>query len=117
MPFCLCRGPVLRGLSRETARAAVGVPRDLVRNLPATWILRWTDYRAGTINEAPLAGGTATTLVTGQSDPVGVAAYGGRLYWNNLGTGTLDAANLNGTGVTTLVTGQHDPGGLVVTPS
>jgi len=77
----------------------------------------WANYLGGTINEAPLAGGTATTLVTGQSDPVGVAVYGGRLYWNNLGTGTIDEANLNGTGVTTLVTGQYDPGGLAVSPS
>ena len=44
----------------------------------------WANLEAGTIDEAPLTGGTATTLVTGQDNPEGLAVDSSHIYWANL---------------------------------
>ena len=43
----------------------------------------WTTDQAGTgtVNSVPLAGGTATTLVTGQNQAGGLAVTSTNLYW------------------------------------
>ena len=71
---------------------------------------------SGTINEVPLAGGNATTLLSEQN-PEQLAVDGSHIYFVNYNTGTIDEANLDGTGVTTLVSGQTDPIAVAVDSS
>jgi hypothetical protein len=66
----------------------------------------WSNTMGGDIRRANLDGTEQTTLVTGQSRPIGPALdlAGGQMYWGNIG-GDLRRANLDGTGQTTLVAG------------
>lgn len=43
----------------------------------------WLDQAGGTVNRVPIAGGTSTTLATGQASPTGLAYDSGNLYWTN----------------------------------
>src|SRR5687768_7639715 len=57
----------------------------------------WSDFFGGNIRRANLDGTGQTTLVTGQSMPIGPALdlAGGRMYWGNLGGGSsIRSANL-----------------------
>ena len=75
----------------------------------------WANSTDGTIDEARLNPlGPATTLISGQASPWGVAVESGHIYWANSGDGTIKEAPLTGGPVTTLVTGQDNPEGLAV---
>jgi hypothetical protein len=65
----------------------------------------------GTIVEANLDGTGATTLVSGQGGPDGLAVTSSNIYWANTSGGTIMAAGLAGTSATPLVTGQNPRGG------
>ena len=68
----------------------------------------------GTINEAPLTGGTVTTLESGQAEPTEVAVDASHIYWAS--GGTINEAPLTGGTVTTLANAQGFPGGVAVGP-
>jgi Tol biopolymer transport system component len=70
----------------------------------------------GTINEAPLAGGSPTTLVSGLNQPVGVAVDASHIYWTDFMAGTIDEAPLTAGSPTTLVSGLSKPAGIAVSP-
>ncbi|MGA7420360.1 MAG: choice-of-anchor D domain-containing protein, partial [Acidimicrobiales bacterium] len=74
----------------------------------------WANQGDGTIKEAPVSGGTATTLVSGQKNPFGVAVDANHIYWANQGDGTIDEAPLSGGTATTLVSGQNLVWGVAV---
>ena len=76
----------------------------------------WANTDGGTINEAPLTGGTATTLVTGQDQPNGVAIDSSHIYWSNQEPGTINEAPLTGGNATTLVSRRNWPQALAVGP-
>lgn len=44
----------------------------------------WTDGCSGTVMSVPLAGGTPTTLASGQT-PTDIAVDGSSVYWTNNG--------------------------------
>ena len=71
----------------------------------------------GAIWAANLDGSGAHAIVTGQNDPLAVAAAGTHLYWTNsagnaAGAGSVWAANLDGSGAHAIVTGQNAPLGV-----
>lgn len=104
----------LRAVSRNRATAARDALAGTGTGLGSAGHIYWANANAGTINEAPLAGGTATTLVRGQDEPLGVAVDGSHIYWANEFGGTIDRAPLAGGIATTLLTGQNAPWGVAV---
>jgi hypothetical protein len=104
----------------EDACHSVGVAVD-------TSNIYWTDLGfpqngiPGTVKKAPLTGGPATTLVTGQDGPSGVAVENGYIYWADAVSGTIMRTNLNSCEPTctveTLVGDQNSPSGAAVDSS
>ncbi len=77
--------------------------------------LYWANFSNGTIMAANPDGTGVRALVTGQSNPFGVAVGASYIYWaNDVTAGTINRANLDGSGVTTLVTDQANPYGVAV---
>ena len=85
-------------------------------NIPAPGHLYWANSGNGTIMEANLDGTNPQTIVTGQSNPVGIAVDAQHLYWANRDSGTIAEANLDGTNPQTIVSGQSDAQGMTVGP-
>ena len=58
----------------------------------------WTDQGDDTIKRANLNGNGGETLVTGLSDPSGIAldVAGGKMYWTESGSHTIKRADLDG---------------------
>ncbi len=76
----------------------------------------WTDAVAGTIQRANLDGSGVETLVTGLSEPQGIAidVAGGRIYWVEIGSSLkIRRANLDGSGMEDLV-GSVGPVGIAL---
>ena len=82
----------------------------------------WANYGDGTINAAPLAGGSSYVLVGGQAQPYGVAVDGTSIYWTTwnwvaggpAGSGGVYQAPLSGEFAKLLVGGESLPAGLTV---
>jgi hypothetical protein len=95
-----------------TGKGLGGAPGDIY------WANQVPD---GTINAAPLAGGTPTTLVTGQIFPAGVAVDASHIYWADTGKtgfpGTIWEAPLTGSPAAIVATGQDNPAGVAVDSS
>jgi hypothetical protein len=81
--------------------------------------LYWTNVGDGTIGAVTLGpgctgpAGRPQIVVTGASQPEGVAVGGSVLYWSNAGTGTIgsfDGKTVN----QTFITGASEPIGLTV---
>lgn len=58
---------------------------------------------------APLAGGTVTTLASGQADPDAIAVDATSVYWIDQHDGTVMKVPLGGGTTTTLASGQNAP--------
>ena len=71
--------------------------------------LYWTNFGGGTVMSIPKAGGTATTLATGQIEPLGISVNATSVYWANYGSTTVQQVYLNGTNLTTVAMGQTAP--------
>jgi Domain of unknown function (DUF5050) len=106
----------------DTATLAAAGKRSAFRavlSLAGTGIgdhIYWTNQYSGTINQANLAGTNPQVLVSGQSDPAGVAVDAHHVYWANFAPegDTINEANLDGTNPHILVSGQNYPFGLAV---
>jgi hypothetical protein len=71
----------------------------------------------GAINRAPLEGGATQTIVSGLSEPHGVAIdpVQGKVYWAEFGISRLARANLDGSGVETFLE-RDTPSQLTLDP-
>ena len=69
----------------------------------------------GAINRAPLGGGATEVVVSGLSDPRGVALdpVAGKVYWAEFGANRIGRANLDGSSAETFVATTNPP--LLVT--
>jgi hypothetical protein len=67
-----------------------------------------------TIWAANLDGSSPHAIVTGLTDPAGVAVDSSHLYWADSITGTINEASLDGTGAHSIVTGPVLPIGVAV---
>ncbi|MEM1270286.1 MAG: starch-binding protein [Bacteroidota bacterium] len=73
--------------------------------------LYWTNVDIGSIQTAKLDGTSVRTLVTGQTDPEGLAldVANGRMYWTSRTAGSVFRADLDGSSVQTLFSGLPAP--------
>lgn len=78
----------------------------------------WTDYDIDTIHRSNLDGSTIEDLVTGLSDPGGIALdiTGIKMYWteSDAGIGSVFRADLSGANGEELITGLSDPRGIAL---
>jgi hypothetical protein len=78
----------------------------------------WSNLGFGSIKKVPLAGGTVTTLATGQSSPYKVVVDANNVYWVTYGTGKTDGTVMSvpiaGGTPTTLASAQGSPTGIAV---
>ncbi|MGH7439761.1 MAG: hypothetical protein ACRENE_29065 [Polyangiaceae bacterium] len=74
----------------------------------------WSDTTAGTISSVPKAGGSVTTLASGQAKPTYLAQDTDHVYWgNNLGGAVMSVAK-SGTGTPQVVSTAVSPGQVAV---
>jgi hypothetical protein len=104
-------GAVSASLNATGNKRAATATASLAGTGSSAGHIYWANQFDGTIDEAPLTGGSATRLVTGQSAPFGVAVDASHIYWANttFSGGTIAEAPLTGGSATTLVTGQRTP--------
>jgi hypothetical protein len=78
----------------------------------------YAPYGPGSIVEQPLAGGSPTTLATGQNLPIAMTVDATYVYWVNFASygngGTVNAVPIAGGAVHTLAYGQGDLGTLTL---
>jgi hypothetical protein len=67
----------------------------------------------GTIAKAPLAGGGATVLVTGEGSPSGVAVGSTQVYWTESTAGTVRAVPASGGVPVSIASGLSNPRSIV----
>ncbi|MBV9604636.1 MAG: hypothetical protein JO027_06005 [Solirubrobacterales bacterium] len=80
----------------------------------------WTSYtNSGAVRVGDLGGAGARNLVTGETNPQGVAIdpATGKIYWADSTLGAIRVANLDGTGAQSLYTGESSPSGVAIDPS
>jgi hypothetical protein len=117
--------PVNNGEVNIAAGGGTGQCQDLAvktaKSAPTGHIYWANNDVDGTINRAPLAGGTPASLVALQDLPLGVAVDASYIYWANQGSGfgdgTINKAPIAGGPVTILATGQAKPSGVAVDAS
>ena len=71
----------------------------------------------GAVKSAPKSGGTTTTLVTGESNPMGIAVDATYAYFTNQGGNTVKKVPLAGGAPITIATGQAQPYAIAVDAS
>jgi len=90
-----------------------------VVNLVPGDIIFVTSFTDGTIGEYTTSGATVNaSLITGLSEPYGIAVSGSNLFVTNRGSGTIGEYTTSGATVNaSLITGLHDPVGIAVSGS
>jgi hypothetical protein len=104
-----------------------GTPTVVVSNQDYPWAIAadatniyWTNYdndgavsggdtTAGQVLQAPLGGGTVTTLATGLEDPYGIAVDADNVYFTTYGGGKVKKVPIGGGAVTILAQGLNAP--------
>ena len=81
-------------------------PKDLTPTTTTQSYIYWTDRLTDKIQRANLDGTNIEDLVTGLSDPEGIALdmSNGKMYWTDWSTDKIQRANLDGTNIEDLVT-------------
>ncbi len=82
--------------------------------------LYWADFSGGRIMAANVDGTGVTTLVTGQTNPFGVAVDASHLYWStdvSSRGGAIMEADLSGANPHALISGLNNPYGVAVDAS
>lgn len=77
----------------------------------------WTDSGTGKIQRANLDGSNIEDLITGLSEPSGIALdqTSNKMYWTEAGTGKIQRANLDGNDIEDLITaGLSEPRGIAL---
>jgi hypothetical protein len=68
----------------------------------------------GAVKLAPIAGGTTTTLVTGENSSMGITVDATYVYWTSQGGGTVKKVPIAGGTATTIATSQAQPYAIAV---
>ena len=77
----------------------------------------WTDWGGDrTVSRANLDGTSVEVIVTGESEPTGIAldTVAGKIYWTDYADNDIKRSNLDGTGLETLATGLSSPIGIAL---
>lgn len=74
-------------------------------------VIFWVNPTDNSIQRANLDGSDPQTLVTGLTDPQGIALdlVGERVYWTDYSDGTIQRMTFDGTTVETVISGLHHP--------
>jgi hypothetical protein len=67
-----------------------------------------------TVMKAPIGGGNATQLASGQSFAIAIAVDASNVYWTDQTAGTVMSVPIGGGSPTTLASGQNAPSALAV---
>jgi hypothetical protein len=88
------------------------------------WANTGTMDNGGSVQRAPIGGGTVETIAPTQAYPWGLVVYSGSVYWTNLGTaaqtfsdGSVMKVAIGSTSPTALVSNVHAPTALAVDAS
>lgn len=77
--------------------------------------LYWTDEMHGTVKSIPAAGGTATSIVSGETKPTQLKVAGTNVYWIGGDKKLIRKAPVAGGAATTVATSTDAIGGLTLT--
>ncbi len=106
------------GANDFTVAAARGTLIDATLD-PANNTMYWTNSAGGTIHRADLFGNTPEVIVSGQTNPWGLAIdlSADKIYWTELNAFRVRRANTDGSNVETLWTGVNALRGLKINPN
>ncbi len=77
----------------------------------------WTDYSTGRVVKAPLSGGAATIVASGQDGACAITADENNIYWTNSADGRVMKMPVNGGPPVVLARGQRRPSEIGISGS
>jgi hypothetical protein len=72
---------------------------------------------SGTVRKVSVNGGSATTLVSNQGDPIALAVDGTNVFWTNLANNNVRKVSVNGGSATTIASNFPQPSGIAIDSS
>jgi hypothetical protein len=105
------------GTAKQIAPATTSGGIDNIRGLAVdAESVYWVEFTGDVVMKAPIAGGSPTTLASGQAGPVAMALDASNVYWSNLQDSTIMKVPIGG-GTPTMVTSATGPRTLAVDSS